>query len=147
MLIQDTKAPKKPEEVKEAAKVSRPWPWFVILLLALVVVSAAAAVYFYLEFNKLRLDQKGLSAQEVEALLQKVSRLIVLPEDEKPTVATVADPQILQDQPFFARAKKGDRVLIYAKAGKAILYDPVADKIVEVAPLNFGLTPTSTSQP
>ena len=53
-------------------------------------------------------------------------------------MATVSDLEKLKDQPFFAKAKIGDKVLIYTDAKKAILYDPVNDKIVEVAPINIG---------
>ena len=70
--------------------------------------------------------------------MERVSRLIILPTDEEPTIATVADPDRLQDQPFFDNAKTGDKLLIYTNARKAILYDPVSDKIVEVAPINIG---------
>jgi len=43
----------------------------------------------------------------------------------------------LSEQEFFKQAQVGHKVIIYAKAGKAILYDPVANKIVEVAPINL----------
>ena len=71
--------------------------------------------------------------------------MIVLPEDEIPTVATVSDPEKLKEQPFFSDAKKGDKVLIYANAKKAILYDPMANKIVTVAPINIGPEDTKTT--
>jgi hypothetical protein len=61
---------------------------------------------------------------------------MVLPADETPTIATVSDPEKLKDQPFFANAKKGDKVLIFSNSAKAILYSPTEDKIVEVAPIN-----------
>jgi hypothetical protein len=67
-----------------------------------------------------------------------VGKLIVLPTDEQPTLATVVDPSKLKNQPFFAQAQKGDQVLIYTNARKAILYSPTANKIVEVAPLIIG---------
>ena len=51
-------------------------------------------------------------------------------------MATVSDPEKLKDQPFFAKAQKGDKVLIYSNSQKAILYSPTEDKIVEVAPIN-----------
>ncbi|OGN17447.1 MAG: hypothetical protein A3F48_04405 [Candidatus Yanofskybacteria bacterium RIFCSPHIGHO2_12_FULL_41_9] len=68
--------------------------------------------------------------------------MLVLPTDEQPTVATVTDLEALKGQPFFLNAKIGYKVLIYTKAKKAILYDPQARKIVEVAPINLGNQPT-----
>jgi hypothetical protein len=77
------------------------------------------------------------ASAEVKALVSKVGKLIVLPEEE-PTVATVTDPSKLAGQAFFATAKTGDKVLIYANAKKAVLYRPEEGKIVEVAPINLG---------
>ena len=72
--------------------------------------------------------------------MNRVGKLIVLPEGEQPTVATVSDAESLREQPFFAQAKNGYKVLIYTNARKAILYDPLSNKIVDVAPLNIGET-------
>ena len=72
---------------------------------------------------------------ETADLLARAGALIVLPEGEEPTIATVTDPEKLQDQAFFANAKTGDKVLIYTRAKKAYLFDPVANKLIEVAPL------------
>lgn len=74
--------------------------------------------------------------EESQELIEKVGRLIVLPENEQPTIATVTDLAKLKGQPFFARAQIGDKVLIYSQSKKAILYRPSADKIIEVAPFN-----------
>jgi len=49
----------------------------------------------------------------------------------------VSDISKLQGQAFFASAKNGDKVLIYSKAKQAILYDPLANKIVKVSSLNL----------
>lgn len=68
-------------------------------------------------------------------MIQRVSQLIVLPEGEEPTVATVSDPEKLRGQPFFENAKAGHKVLIYTKARKAYLYDPAQHKLIEVAPI------------
>jgi hypothetical protein len=48
------------------------------------------------------------------------------------------NPENLKGQSFFADAKVGDKVLIYKNAKKAILYDPIADKIITIAPLIVG---------
>lgn len=74
---------------------------------------------------------------EITDLVARVGELIVLPEDEEPTIATVTDPEKLRDQVFFANAKEGDVVLIYTGAQKAYLYDPKIHKLVEVAPLTI----------
>ena len=76
-------------------------------------------------------------AEEVKNLVAQLSEFIVLPEDEEPTVATVTDPELLRGQPFFENAEIGYKVLIYAKAKKAILYDPESKKIVDIAPINL----------
>jgi septation ring formation regulator EzrA len=117
------------------------------ILVILLLVAIGAASYFYLQFAELKKNPQKIAQQEVQELVSKVSKLIVLPEGEIPTVATVTDPEKLKDQPFFAKTKKGDKILIYTNAKKAILYDPVANKIVEVAPLNIGGTTTPSPSP
>lgn len=102
------------------------------LLLFAAGIASGAAYYFYRQYAQIK--TRGQTA-ETRNLINDISRLIVLPADEQPTIATVSDPQLLKDQPFFAKAKKGDKVLIYSKSNKAILYDPVAKKILEIAPL------------
>lgn len=108
------------------------------VLAALVVVALGAAVYFYTQLNQLQQDPQKVAQKESKTLVAKVGKLIVLPEGEEPTVATVTDPNLLRDQPFFANAKTGDKVLIYTNARKAILYNPEENKIIEVAPVNIG---------
>lgn len=108
-----------------------------ILLIVAVFIAAAVAVYFWREASRLRDPQKNADAEARSVAIQ-VGKLVILPQDEEPTVATVSDPEQLRAQPFFANAKLGDKVLIYARARRAILYRPDENKIVEVAPLNIG---------
>ena len=114
----------------------------IIILLTVTVTSLAVAGYFYSEIGRLRNNPQVaavlLANTELQTVVAKVGKLVVLPEGEQPTLATVADPEQLKGQPFFARAKKGDKVLVYNKAQKAILYDPVLNKIIEVAPITSG---------
>jgi hypothetical protein len=110
----------------------------IIILIAITIVPS---VYFYLQYQKaqFRLQNPDLFIQEEKrSLMEKVSKLIQLPSSEEPTVATVSNLEKLKDQPFFAQAKNGDKLLIFNNAKKAILYDPVANKIIDVAPVNIG---------
>lgn len=69
--------------------------------------------------------------------------IMELPQDEQPTVATVLDKDKLKDQGFFVKAENGDKVVIYSKARKAILYRESAKKIIEVAPIELSQAETS----
>lgn len=114
-------------------------PFVLYIVLAVVALAGAGTGYFYYrQYTALKANPGATAQAETEALVARVSKLIVLPEGETPTVATVQDPEKLKDQAFFVNAKVGFKVLIYTNAKKAILYDPVANKIVEVAPVNIG---------
>ncbi len=114
----------------------------------LVLVLGITSVLFYRKYNDVRANPQKYVQETVDSLVGEVRQLMVLPEGETPTVATVVDPQKLKDQPFFANAVTGDKVLIYARARKAVLYSPTSHKIIEVAPLNIGNpTPTPETKP
>lgn len=72
----------------------------------------------------------------------KVGNLMVLP-DEEPTVARVTDVSRLAGQAFFTRAKNGDRVLFFPKERLVVLYDPAANKIVNVGSVTPGSSPSA----
>ena len=105
----------------------------VILVVALFAIGLCT--YFYFQLREVKINKKEGVTEEVKLLVDKVSALYLLPEGEDPTVATVSDPSVLKNQSFFTLAEKGDKVLIYNKAGKAILYRPSIDKIIETAPI------------
>lgn len=112
-----------------------------LVILVLVLVGGGYFLYQKTRPQPVSLDPQAaqrLAQEEVKKLVQEVSKLIDLPQGEDPTVATVTDITRLRDQPFFARAKNGDKVLIYTQARKAILYNPTAKKIIDVAPINIG---------
>src|SRR5258708_1233441 len=123
------------------------------VLIILTLIGLGSAGYFYFKYQKsqhelqlAKTDPSTLqkaSQAEVKSLLAEVGKLIELPSGEDPTVATITDISKLKDQPFFAHAKNGDKVLIYTNAKKAILYDPNAHKVIDVAPVNIG---TSSAQ-
>jgi hypothetical protein len=109
----------------------------ILISVFLLVFAFGTAIYFYSQYTKLKQAPQQYSQAEAEKVVVAVGKLMVLPVDEQPTVATVSNPEQLRDQPFFLHAEQGDKVLIYATAGKAILYNPEKNLIVEVAPLDL----------
>jgi hypothetical protein len=114
------------------------------LAVLLLLGATGAAGYFYKQLSEIKKNPNKVAQDETAATIAAIGKLIVLPTGEQPTLATVTDPSKLKDQPFFANAKTGYKVLIYTNAKQAILYDPVADKIVAVAPVNIGNNTATT---
>ena len=118
-------------------------PW--LLFFAALVFAGYLLLQIKSLENQLSQQITQSPQNEVSALVNAVGKVIVLPTDEVPTIATVTDLSKLAGQAFFANAKVGDKVLMYTKAQKAILYDPIANKIIELAPFNTGTDNTSAT--
>lgn len=114
------------------------------VLAILLVIAVGTGLYFY---QKATADPQKEAVKELQSTVATIGKLMVLPTDETPTMATVSDPEKLKDQPFFIHAQKGDKVLIYTASQKAILYSPSLNKIVEVAPINTGSTGVPANAP
>lgn len=119
------------------------------LLVVVALVAAAPSWYFYSRYKaehaKLA-NPTEAAKEEAKANLEKVRALILLPKDEEPTVATVTDPTKLQGQAFFANAEKGDILIIYTGAKRAIIYRPGANLIVNVASINIDNSASVSAQ-
>lgn len=111
-----------------------------IVLWVILIGIAAGGAYFgyhyYQKYQQVKQNPDIITKEETNWLVDRVSRLMTLPTDEVPTIATVVDKEKLKDQSFFANSENGDKVLVYTKAKKAILYRPNTDKIIEVGPVN-----------
>lgn len=110
----------------------------IVALVVLVLLAAGLFAYLFSEYATLTQDPNAANQKKIEAVVAKAEKLIDLPQDEIPTLATVSDPSTLEGQPFFENAEKGDQVLLYTNARKAYLYSPSKNIIVEVASLNIG---------
>ena len=135
----------------ESPKKSRPKPLMIVLLLALVVVIVVLDMRRRDAENKLaqlsvQVGQTGgneAQNQEVaKQVIEKVRRLYTIPAGIEPTVATIVDVKQLRERnAFYAKAKNGDHLIV--TNDRAILYDPIADKIVDVVPVQ--ITPPSSA--
>jgi hypothetical protein len=105
----------------------------------LVVVLAGTSLIFYNQAKDLKINPQKAAQEENKKVIDAVAKLMVLPEGETPTIATVTDAEKLKSQQaFFAKSVNGDKVLIYTGALKAVMYRPGDNKIIEAAPLVIG---------
>lgn len=107
------------------------------LFIFFIIIPILFGIYFYYKLNLIRQNPQVVTQKENIQLLEKVSKLMLLPEGEEPTIATVSDTEALKDQAFFTKAQKGDKVLIYTKAKKAILYSVLLNKIINISTINI----------
>lgn len=115
------------------------------ILVGSLVFVGVIAVYSNLKYRKSReellsfmRDPASIAAEETARAIERVGELTELPTGETPTVATVNDLSQLEGQTFFENAQIGDKVLIYQKARRAILYRPGTHKVIEIGPVNLG---------
>jgi hypothetical protein len=105
-------------------------------IIIVIIISGRLIGGGYYAATKL-VNNKSDSQKELDETVKSVGKLMYLPEDEVPTLATVTDVNKLEGQPFFARAQTGDKILIYTNNQKIVLYSPKTNKIVEVGALNL----------
>lgn len=110
-----------------------------IAVVAILVGASFAAQSRQLrqQVEELKKNPQQAAQDEVKTLVESVGRIVVLPEGENPTVASITDREKLKDVPFFTKAENGDKVLIYVNARKAFLYRPSTSKLIEVATINL----------
>ena len=123
-----------------------------LLITILAIITLIAVILSLFLFNRYReMEQKikdptHAAELEVDQWVTKISKIINLPAGERPTLATVNDKERLVNQPFFAEAEVGDKVLIYEQARRAYLYRPGSNKIINVSQININqLAPSPTA--
>ncbi|MBU0613854.1 LytR C-terminal domain-containing protein [Patescibacteria group bacterium] len=129
-------APKK----RKKEKIS---PAFIVLFFLLVTL-LCGFVWMFMKYQSLRTSisetdllsssvQQEIMQKELEEIIQKVERHIVLP-NEQPILATIEDVDALvAENEFFLGASNGDKVLIYSST--AIIYNPEKDLLINVGPV------------
>lgn len=106
------------------------------VLLTIAVLGILGTIYFYAKARTLASDKENVVTQEkVKELVVRLGKLIELPKDETPTIATISDVAKLRGQTFFSAARNGDLLFAYPVWMKAILYRPSINKIINVAPI------------
>lgn len=106
----------------------------IILFIVLLVGAGVVGYLFYQEKQKPD-NSVELADYEVQQMKSEIGKLILLPSDQEPTVATIVDIEKLKETnpTFYKNASNGDKILVYTD--KAILYDPDNNIILDVAPI------------
>lgn len=110
----------------------------------------ASTAYYYTRYQKAQLflsNPNEASKEEIKSISQELGKLIELPRDDEPTVATILDKNKLKNEPFFTKAENGDKVILYTKSLKAILFRPSTGKVINFASLNISTPSAQTAQP
>ena len=119
-------------------------------LLTLLLVVALIAVIVMLDMRRrqaeeqltklsVRTDQVNSEQNKETAkrIVQRVGKLIVLPKDIEPTVATIVNIEALRSRnAFYNTAENGDYLLVTPT--RAILYNDKRNIILDVAPVQVG---------
>lgn len=111
----------------------------IIIFLGLI----GATGYFYWQYRKATNNPNVVAQDEVKNITEKISKFMELPA-EGAILATVADKEKLKDQVFFSNAQNGDKVLIFSKAQKAILFRPSTGRVIETSSLSNSVAPVSS---
>ena len=126
--------PKNPNKYRKIKFLTR-----LSLIFLLVILVGGAVLYGGYKGIKSISSTKSSSEsmnKDTSTLLADVGKLVTLPAGEDPSVFTVADLAPLKNQAFFNEAKIGDKVLIFSKSKKAVLYRPSENRVIVMAPLN-----------
>lgn len=113
--------------------------YFIILLAAIGVAVWSSWSYYQQKLENRKLTdpkyQAEITKQEVNNIVAEVKKLMILP-NETPTVYVINDAAAsMKDQAFYQGSVNGDRVLVYSKAMKAIIYSPSRNLIVNSGPV------------
>lgn len=111
--------------------------FLILLLIIFAILGAGGSYYFYGKYSAIKANPNLEAQKETEALVFAVGKLMELPTDETPTIATVSYKEKLNNQPFFKMAANGDKLLAYNTAMLAILYRPSTNKIINMAPISI----------
>jgi hypothetical protein len=126
-------------------------------IIVVIVIAGALAWYFTSNMYKNSNGANQQISQNVSSstnarILTKLKSIILLPDDAVPSMAIVTNADLLKSATttatFFANARNSDYLVIYPNI--AILYDPAANKIMNIGsvtnPVQIPSTAASTTK-
>lgn len=122
---------------KSSAKV--PYRFYIFGILILVLLGGGGYYgYSYWQASQNSPEAQAAAAEEEkQAVLSQLRNLMILPEGD-PVLFKVSNEEVMrQQQAFFKDTKNDDVLLVFQESGKAIIFRPSENKIVNSGPVNF----------
>lgn len=97
--------------------------------------------------KKMISSEVSLEKKQIDSVNAAVARNFGLSYDEDPVLATVTDIEKMRAQQFFVKIENNDKVLIYTRNKKVILFRPSTNKILDISQelgINIGVTNQNT---
>ncbi len=121
----------------------------VMTWIAVAIILAAIAYVYSGKYYSKQIPNTATSTftqDQQNQILASVSKLIMLPDDETPSLAVINDAKsFASDFPFGKDAVNGDILLYYAKNQQAIIYSPSRNIIVNKGPVFVQNSATSSA--
>jgi hypothetical protein len=109
---------------------------YALVIFVIVGLLLLASSFIVGRWSVYRAHPELASEDQATAILERVGKLIVLPSDETPQMATIKDAASAKvEQPFLKDAENGDVLIVYSDTGEAILYRPSTEKLIAVGPV------------
>ena len=118
-----------------------------LILIILLLLALAAFLWSFMNYQQAKQKiavltdpnvASELNQKQTEELLAKIGKLIQLPSEKNPVVATINDVEVLAaTQDFYKDAHNGDKLLVFQNTRKAIIYDEDDNKLVNVGPIFY----------
>jgi hypothetical protein len=125
-----------------SAGTTRRWPLVVAALVVLAIAYYAFSWYKgvpLVQFNNINAEtglpkdiQDAKDVQDRALVGAQLKGLIQdLPTEEFLLSEVVNENDLRKEQPFYAEVKNGDKIIIFQKAGRAIIFRPATNQVIK----------------
>ena len=117
--------------------------WIIVGILSVLLIGGGSG---YLVFTRLSEEDvlgqvddpeyiEDIQQKQVEEILTELESILLINQEEEPTIATIMDVDELktQNEEFYANAKEGDLLVIYSD--RAIIFRRAENRVINVAPV------------
>lgn len=111
--------------------------WRKLVLIGLLLGLSLVLVNYVSLRQKVALAKDPVKNQAAEAkkMTRQLRRLVVLPDNQEPKIATIINAEAArkQNRQFYAHASDGDVVVVYGET--AYIYNPKLKRVVNMGPV------------